>query len=256
MHACMIDKQLRNRFQEIYDRKYNPNTKGFDYEKILGEFLQGYLGGAFNFQLRVGIIDNEMKVNSVFKKTENEFDIVATYKNATPKIVYQRLIPYDSVAFIIEAKQTLKLDKKHLINDLEKFDKLNNLIVATHRVSGQYPAVSNPFKLNRPLRILFYYEQKADVNKFFNILVQFRKAWDLCIILDENRIVLNSTLPYFQHIIRKRYPKAKTASLIGHPLLKGMFFASTFVESNFVNSWTLFGNLFRVEQQSQEIHSP
>ena len=49
-----IEKQLRNRFQEIFDEKYNQNTKGFDYEQLIGEFLQEYLDGAFDFLIRLG----------------------------------------------------------------------------------------------------------------------------------------------------------------------------------------------------------
>lgn len=245
-----MEKQLRNRFQEIYDRKYNPNTKGYDYERILGNFLEDYLGGAYNFNIRVGVIDNELKVNSVFSKKENEFDIVATYKSATPKIIHQRLIPYDSVAFIVEAKQTVKVSEDNLIHDLEKFERLSELEVSKERFSNQN---INPYRfaINRPLRILFYYKQSVDPQKFFDTLTKY-KAWDVCIILKENEIVLNSTLPYFKEEIKKKHPEAKTARLIGYPLLKGIFFTSAFIKNSFVDSWRLYGNLLRIVEQNQK----
>lgn len=249
-----IERQLENRFQEIYDEKYNPNTKGFDYERILGKFLNGYLGGAFNFPIRVGIMDNELRVNSVLKETENEFDIVATYKDAAPRLVHNRLIPYDSIAFVIEAKQTLKLSEKEdegILRDLGKFDKLNKLQVVDYRISGN-PAVSNPYRIRRPLRILFCYEKEADNEKLREILeTRFREAWDICIIQKEKTVILNSTLPYVRLRVRERYPNAIIAEVRDYPLLKGMFFACAFIEGNFVNSWTLFANLFRVLEQTQ-----
>ena len=241
-----IEKQLKNRFQEIFDEKYNQNTKGFDYEQLLGEFLQEYLGGAFNFLIRVGVIDNELMVNSVLEKTQNEFDIVAIYKQATPKLVHHRLIPYDSVAFIIEAKQTLSISK--LEKDLKKFDKLRKLQVFCNRVRNNYPT---SFQIGRPLRVLFYFEKHINIKKFCAKLTEFNKAWDICIILKENITILNSTLPYVQQKIQKDYPKALTLSFVDYPLLKAMFFISNFIESNFLNSWTLFANLFRITEQIQ-----
>ena len=104
-----IEKQLTNRFDEIHSQVYNPNSKGFDYESILKSFFNSYLNGAFDFLVRVGVLDVDLDFKTMFNKKQNEFDVVAIYKNALPKLVYSRFVPYDSVAFIAEVKQTLKL---------------------------------------------------------------------------------------------------------------------------------------------------
>jgi len=236
-----IEEQLKTRFQEIRHKVYNPNTKGYDYEEILKQFLEDYLGGAFDFLIRVGILDAELKANSIFKPKENEFDLIATYKNAIPKLVYHRLVPYDSVAFIIEVKQTLKLPE--LKKDLLKFDKLNKLQVADNR-TGIYASsgVFTSFKVKRPLRFLFYYEAEAKVEKIFQILEgEYGKSWDVCVVLKDEVVFLNSTLPYVQ----ERWKGAHFVRDFDYPLLKGMFFTCIFIEGNFVDSWLIFWNLFR-----------
>ena len=85
-----IEQELRNRFNELRKQKYNSNTKGYDYEKILKEFFEYYIGGAFDLIIRVGTLDSELKVMSVLKPAENEFDVVALYKNAVPRLVVNR----------------------------------------------------------------------------------------------------------------------------------------------------------------------
>lgn len=184
-----IEEQLKTRFKEIRDEKYNPNTKGYDYEEILQKFCNDYLGGGFDFQIRVGMMDSELKVNTIFGSKENEFDIVATYKNAVPKLVHHRLVPYDSVAFVIEVKQTLTLP--NLEKDLGKLEKLSKLPVSNNRC-GLYTdkRIFKGYRINRPLRILFYFEAEAKEDEVFKLLEgSLAKSWDLCIILKKRDCV-------------------------------------------------------------------
>lgn len=236
-----IETQLKNRFCEIYEQKYNPNMKGHDYEKILAKFFEDYLGGAFDFLVRVGVLDMELKVNSVLTPKENEFDVIAIYKNAIPKLVQHKFVPYDSVAFITEAKQTLTTT--NLKKDLLKFKKLSKLKVANNRPnifsSSNYFA---DYKVKRPIRFLFYYEKKADTKKIIEILEgENGKFWDVCVIFKENIALLNSTLPY----VKQQFEKAHFTMIYDFPLLKGLFFTCFTIKGIFIDSWLLFWNLFR-----------
>jgi len=70
--------------------------------------------------------------------------------------------------------------------------------------------------------------------------------------MDENWVVLNSTLPYVREVLQKRSPNIITPIIAEYSLLKGMYFACVFIESNFANSWTFFANLFHFDGTSSE----
>jgi len=236
-----IEDQLSRRFEEIRDDKYNPNTKGYDYEEIAKIFLENYLGGAFDFSQRFGVLDIELKANSIFDPRENEFDILALYKNAVPKLVYGRFIPYDSVAFIVEVKQTLKLD--NLEKDLLKFSKLNELIVGTRFLLPRPYETYSPLKIDRPVRILLYYEASIDKDKGFNLLNEkYSDSWDILLIVKEGEVYLNTTLPLVTTAFKStEFTWGKI------PLLIMMFTTCISIHGDFVNSWGIFWNLLRSE---------
>ena len=122
-----FEKQLILKFEAIREEIIPPNTKGGEYEEIVKKFFEDYIGDAFEFLTRFGVLDIELKVNSIYKTGENEFDVVAIYRDAVPKLRHHRLVPYDAVAFIIEVKQNLRLS--FLKKDLMKLRKLNELKV-------------------------------------------------------------------------------------------------------------------------------
>jgi len=238
-----IEKQLNNRFTEIRSEKYNPNTKGVDYELVLKSFFDSYLSGAFDFLVRVGILDVDLKVKSLLKPEQNEFDVVAIYKNALPKLVYQRLVPYDSVAFIVEAKQTLT--SSSLEAELKKFSKLDGLRIDKYRLRLLPKLMDMPGKevtLKRPLRFLFYYEAEVDEKEVHRLLCdEFGEFWDICVIFEENVIWLNSTLP----LLHRRWRDVPYVRDVNYPLLKAMAYTSVSIEGFYLDSWLIFWNLFR-----------
>ena len=122
-----IENGLKSEFNNLRDKHFNTNTKGYEYEKILKDFLASYFGGIYDFHVRVPLVDIELEALSVFSSSENEFDVVATYKTVVPRIVLKvhetSFLPYDAVAFIAEVKQTVT--KAGLESDLKKFDKLD-----------------------------------------------------------------------------------------------------------------------------------
>ncbi len=91
--------QLLTRFDQLRNERYNPNTEGYDFEEIVKQFYEDYLGGAFDVKMRMGILDSELKALSVLKSEENEFDVLGIYRNAVPKLVHRRLVPYDKSRF-------------------------------------------------------------------------------------------------------------------------------------------------------------
>jgi len=211
-----IEKQLIHKFQELRNEEYNPNTKGYDYEKILKKFFENYLSGAFDFLVRFGVLDVELKINSMLEPRKNEFDVIAVYKNAVPKMIHRRFIPYDSVAFITEAAQTLTLQK--LKADLTKLEKLSCLQTGHRNMCHNSRTLM--FPINRPLRMLFYYESKANADPVEQLLLHEHKdVWDILVILNSHFVIYNTTLPLVTKVWKYNSPKPD----LKYPLLKAMF---------------------------------
>ena len=204
-------KQVKNRFEEIRRLHYNQNTKGYDYEKICKEFFEIYLGSLYEFYIRASVVDYEGKYNVVFKQGENEFDVVATYKTAIPKIVLEIghgiFIPLDAVAFISEIKQTLT--KTSLNEDLEKFKKLSTLPVSQNRMGSmgwrrrvrKGDEWGDKFvKEGVPIpKILIYYESEIDEQFINEMLNSYKGFWDAIVLVKDDNLFLNpdSVLNYF-----------------------------------------------------------
>ncbi len=240
-----IESQLESEFEKKRSKAYNRNTKGHDYEIALSKFYQDYLGGAFDFETRRGIWDAQLEAKSLFSPEENEFDVVAIYKNAVPKLVHDiRHIPYDAVAFVTEISQTLDLSK--LRKDLGKFMKLSKLQVSHERfrfrryadpkAQGQINPVPS---ISRPVRVLLYYEAEASEKKVFNILTKNGDYWDMFLILKKKILLINTTLPIVSKWFKSDMPILEKS----FPLLKAMIFICYSVEGRFVDSLRLFWNL-------------
>jgi hypothetical protein len=218
-----IEKQLTDKFDGLRSEKYNQNTKGYDYEEIIRAFFEDYVCGAFEPLTRMGILDVELKVFNTLKATENEFDVVALHKDSVPRLVHRRLVPYDSVAFIIEVKQTMTLE--NLEKDLVKFSKLDSLKVNAEK---------------RPLRVLFYYEAKAEHAKAFELLDKYCNSWDVCVILKENITYVSCTNEW----VSKQFKGNKFVQDPDYPLINMMFFTCFFIQRE-NTPWLIFWNLIR-----------
>ena len=239
-----IEDDLRTKFEKLRKEKFNQNTKGLVYEETLSEFLENYLGGAFQFLVRYGVLDMELKALSAFNPTENEFDVLALYKNAVPRLVHCKLVPYDSVAFIIEVKQTLKFPE--LEEDLKKFSKLKELKVNDQRFN--FNTFFPPDLIKRPFRVLFYYEAKANMARVFKTLETYGDSWDICVILKQDIVFVNTTIPFFKRL-------HKEATFLQDPkyaLIKTMVYACIFIERDYESSWLIFWNLIRSTIKTRE----
>lgn len=235
-----VERELRDKFNQLRNLHYNPNTKGYSYEKALKDFLELYLGGIYDFHVRVPIIDFELETFAVFSSGENEFDIVSTYKTAIPRIVFKAeetaFVPYDAVAFITEVKQTL--NKGALKKDLRKLDKLNKL-----RLGKRFGVtIGGDFNIQRPLRALFYYESEISDKTLLELLNKYESAWDLTIVLEDDMILANPSLP----IIGKGALVTEIAVSKRYPLLQSMFIITASLPyPTIVNAWSLFVELLK-----------
>jgi hypothetical protein len=233
-----IENGLKDKFLSVRKKHFNRNKKGYEYEKTLATFLESYLGGVYDFYVRVPLIDHELEALSILSVDENEFDVVATYKTAVPKIVLKAhdtsYIPYDAVAFVVEVKQ--KLDKTVLEDDLEKLDKLGKLKVGK-RFGDHF---TTKYSIQRPLKILFYYESGTTIDTLIASLNNKRNAWDFMVVLMDGDMFGNPSMP----IVGKRYKIDKIVRKTNYPLLRLMLYATTSLPCPpIVNTWDLFLNL-------------
>jgi len=240
-----IEKSLENDFKLIRGTYYNPNSKGYDYEDTLAEFLKKYLGNFFTFFIRVPIYDEKIDSENIFTAKENEFDVVATYNNALPKTVFEfrkrRFVPYDATAFIIEVKQTLT--KSNLNKDLEKLRKLSML-----KLGGNVyiPSIKTPFSIGRPARILFYYERKMKDKLLWDTLAKSRDWCNFLVVCNENKLVLSPHVPIVKQIVNDLGASPNRSVLEqSHALLKLMYYLTMSVQYPIiVNAWGIFETLF------------
>jgi hypothetical protein len=49
--------------------------------------------------------------------------------------------------------------------------------------------------IERPLRILYYFESKIDPNVRERLLLEHRQVWDMILIIQNNELILNRYLP-------------------------------------------------------------
>jgi hypothetical protein len=194
-----IDKGLRCDFDKISEQHFNPNTKGHEYEKAWANFLEGYFSGLFDFHVRSALLDRDMKALEAFAPAKNEFDVIATFKNACPRIVLEvgdtEFIPYDAVAFITEVKQTLTVTG--LKEDLEKLNKLNSFD-CSQRFGGI--TFTSSSSIERPLKTLFYLDATIAEDTLHATLLSNVASWDLLLVLSKDEVLGNRELPIVREV--------------------------------------------------------
>ncbi len=189
-----MHQKMKDEFERYKKLHYNPNTKGGGYEKVVLSMLTDYIGSAFNFHQRAQLIDAEMKYMDIFAKGSNEIDVIATFRNASPNLILKiqdtEFVPYDAVAFMIEVKE--RMDKSNLEVDLDKLRKIAMLPLTPDRCQ---PPLTGSYNIERPLRILFYYDISIDDREEERLLLEHYSDWDLIVVLQKDVIILNMSLP-------------------------------------------------------------
>ncbi len=69
----LMDRQMLQQFETNREARYNQNTKGGNYEKIVAKTLETYLGTQFDFYYRAQLIDMRMEYLNLFSVGQNEF---------------------------------------------------------------------------------------------------------------------------------------------------------------------------------------
>ena len=196
-----IGTQLRDKFEELRPHYYNANTKGAGYEKVLKEVLSDYLDSIVSIHDRCFLIDRNLDLLNTIPYDKNEFDIVATFNSACPKIVFQtdtlKYIPLDAVAFLIEVKQTIT--KPALKEDLDKMDYISKI-----NTDGRFGVTfTGMYSVSHPMKILAYYDKQIDDKEFFDILIEHLEDWDAILLVEEDILYVNPRLPWVNKILNK-----------------------------------------------------
>lgn len=234
-----IGKHLSDKFEELRPLYYNPNTKGHGYEKVLKDILNDYLGSIVSLHNRCALIDRKLKLLTIFTPQENEFDVVATFNNACPRIVLQKdplkYIPLDAVAFLIEVKQTLT--KTNLKKDLYKMEN-----ISTSETSGRFGVTfKGAYSVSYPLKVLAYYEEQISKEEFIKILNKHREYWEMILLVKEDILYVNPTMPWVQ----KRWKKPVIEKFHPHALLWLLLILSlSFTISPITNTATTLVNMW------------
>lgn len=195
----MIDdfsEDLQNNWSQIRKRQYNPSRKGDEFEESLKDFLESYFTSVFEFRMGCSLVDSELRCFKEFDSGQNEFDVVSSFRTATPNIVFRegnmQWIPYNGVAFVSEVKS--HLTKSNLKKDLSKLDILQDL---RGDPSDRFPNMMAGTNAMVPHQIhcLVYDKNEIDRKTRQELFYEYPDAWDLFLIVDEDKLLLNSTLP-------------------------------------------------------------
>lgn len=205
--------EIQSNWRQHRKQIFNQNTKGAAYERTLSDFLGDYFGHLYNIYTRTAVIDKRLTCFDVFNAGESEIDVVSTYTQAVPGIIFEssemRWVPYDAVAFVCEVKS--KITTSSLESDLLKFAKLKN--IEPDDQSNRFRGIQSTTDLfiesepgNRirsveatvghQLKCLVYDEASISEESLRELLREDTEIWDILLIVDKNIIFLSPELPF------------------------------------------------------------
>jgi hypothetical protein len=203
-----IEGQIKDNIECFKNIIYNTNTKGADYEKVICDLLNNYLGSRFDFYNRAHIIDSEMEYLKILQTGANEIDVVGTFKTTAPKIVLNCsglvLVPYDAIALLSEVKS--RLDNETLGNDLRKLEKVTQLKISPNRFLPREVFGFGQERPCKPFRLLVYFEKSIDDTKMEEQLTRYSKVWDAILLVDEEELLINRDLRFVNQMFEKGLP--------------------------------------------------
>jgi hypothetical protein len=208
--------ELQAKWRQHRAQSFNSNTKGAAYERTLAEFLEEYFSGLYNIYTRTATIDKQLSCFDVFTAGESEIDVVCTYKQAVPELIFDsggmRWVPYDAVAFVCEVKS--RLSTSSVESDLEKLAKLKSIEpddqskrfagnVSTTSIFNERPdgtrRDTTVTTVNHQLKCLVYDEASISEDSLRERLRTDTEIWDLVLIVDEDLIFISPELPFTGH---------------------------------------------------------
>jgi len=197
-----IQEQLNQDWIRFRDQHHNPSNKGASYEKALGEFLHKYYKGVYEIHTETVIIDENLDVFESFdtSRGEHEIDLVGLFESARPRIVFDvgemTYVPLSGVAFLCEVKS--KIDSGRLEKDLTKLRKVAKLT----KKGGRSFAFSQTgdYTTDNQIKCLVYDENSISEEMLVDKLIENKEFWDLLLLVQDNVLFVNSTLPVFNDI--------------------------------------------------------
>lgn len=186
--------QLNAEWSRLRKAHYNPGTKGTSYEKTLADFLKKYMGNLFEIKTKAALLDEQYEIFDLLSSGENEFDVVAMYKQTKPRILLQQedmlWLPFNGVAFVSEVKS--KLTKPNLDEDLSKLKKLRQI---ENNLGERFGVtIGGGYDVERHLLALVYDQDSIDKDFLHKKLTDSSNIWDLLLLVESNQVFVN--LPY------------------------------------------------------------
>lgn len=197
-----IQEQLNQDWIRFRDQHHNPSNKGASYEEALGDFLHKYYKGVYEIQTETVVIDKNLDVFESFdtSRGEHEIDLVGLFESARPRIVFDigemTYVPLTGVAFLCEVKS--KIDSGRLEKDLSKLRKVSDLAKKEDR-SFPFSQTGN-YTTENQIKCLVYDENSISEETLVDKLIENRESWDLLLLVQDNVLFVNSTLPIFNDI--------------------------------------------------------
>lgn len=194
-----IQKQLNHDWEKFRDQHHNPSNKGASYEQALENFLTKYYRGVYEIQTQSVIIDENLDVFDVFdtSRGEHEIDLVGLFESARPRIVFDvgdmTYVPLIGTAFLCEVKS--KIDSGRLEKDLTKLRKVSKLAKSEQRTFAI--SQTGTYTTNSQIKCLVYDERSISDERLVDQLIEYQDAWDLLLIVQDDVLFVNSSLPFF-----------------------------------------------------------
>lgn len=197
-----IREQLSHDWNKFREQHHNPSNKGASYEEALGDFLTKYYRGVYEIQTQSVIIDENLNVFDLFdtSRGEHEIDLVGLFESARPRIVFDvgemTYVPLIGAAFLCEVKS--KIDSGRLEKDLKKLRKVSELAKKEQRSFAI--SQTGSYTTNSQIKCLVYDERSISDERLVDELIEYQDAWDLLLIVQDDVLFVNSSLPIFDDI--------------------------------------------------------
>lgn len=194
--------QLEHQWRRYRDIEADDSARGSSYESALRDVLQMYFGGRFDLHTNCSVMDQNLACFDAFhQNAQNEIDVLALFSHATPRIVLHegdiQWVPLAGISFLCEVKS--RIEKGKLKTDLEKLKILRSLEKDPNDRFGT--KVHGDLTVDHQLHCLIY-DRAQIADTTMESLLKGSDAWDLLLIVEEDTLVINSTLPVLKIIER------------------------------------------------------
>jgi hypothetical protein len=197
-----IQNQLKKDWNKFRNQHHNPSNKGASYEEALSDFLDKYYGGVYETQTETVVIDENLNVFESFDtaRGEHEIDLVGIFQSARPRIIFEvgemTYVPLIGTAFLCEVKN--KIDSGRLEKDLKKLQKVSRL--AREEDRSHAVAQTGKYTTDSLIKCLVYDENSISDERLEELLMKYEDSWDLLLLVQDDILLVNSTLPIFNDI--------------------------------------------------------